>query len=349
MIYAVHMQYRWIMNDTKHMEISELIEERIRQGVYAGKLPPVRKLSDDLSISTRTLNKALKPLVARGLLIPDGPRGIIIQSGTVPRKKTGIVGVFSSGRSVFSKDNVLINSLKNLMERDNFRILLMCMLDDELYADPKFWSSNWLDGYIFIYSSFNKKLASEMRKNNIPFVAANRIPPEYGINCVDFDHAGALRKGVDYLYRRGCRNIAIDFSFATMKEYRDYIGKEALKILKEYGVSSKANLLIDDRHTPDYPERHAEYFLGLKKVPDGILLNMPIAARVERILNSAGHYPVIIETDPKEPAPYPCFRKSYEKLAESVWARFLKVYNEPAAETASETVEIKFTTYGADK
>lgn len=334
------------MNDTKHTEISETIEERIRQGVYAGKLPPVRKLSDELNISSRTLNKAIKPLVARGLLIPDGPRGIIIQSGNAPRKKTGIVGIFSSGRSVFSTNNVLINSLKNLMERDNFRILLMSMLDDELYTDPKFWSSNWLDGYIFIYSSFNKKLAGEMRKNNIPFVAANRIPPEYGVNCVDFDHPGALRRGIDHLYSRGCRNIAIDFSFATMKEYRDYISKEALKILKEYGINTKENLLADDNNTPDYPERHAEYFLGLKKVPDGILLNTPIAATVERILNSAGHYPVIIETDPKTPDPYPCFKKNYEKLAEAVWTRFLEVRNDPAAGVSSDTIEIEFTNYG---
>lgn len=331
------------MNDTKHTEISETIEGRIRQGVYAGKLPPVRKLSEELNISSRTLNKAIKPLVARGLLIPDGPRGIIIQSGNAPRKKTGIVGIFSSGRSVFSANNVLVNTLKNLMERDNFKILLMSMLDDELYTDPKFWSTNWLDGYIFIYSSFNKKLAGEMRKKNIPFVAANRIPPEYGVNSVDFDHPGALRKGVDILYSRGCRNIAIDFSFATMKEYRDYIGKEALKILKDYGVNNKGNVLLDENLTPDYPERHAEYFLGLKKVPDGILLNMPIAATVERILNRAGHYPVIIETDPRTPAPYPCFRKNYEKLAETVWTRFKEICSNPDTETKCKTIEIEFS------
>lgn len=338
----------WVsMNEVKYLSLSETIEENIRNGVYSGKLPPVRTLSNDLKVSTRTINKALKPLIARGLIIPDGPRGILIGELKMQRKKTGVVGVFYSGKALTLANDPLINALKKSMEADNYKMLLMSMLDEELHMDMDFWSSSWLDGYIFLYSSFNKRFVSGLKKKNIPFVAANWVPPEYGVNSVDFDNSKSLRATVDYLYNvKGFRKIAFDFDFIEMKQYHDYIKDRCLNILREYGIHNDYYFYCGAKSKDNTPEKHINYFGNLNNIPEALILVHSSAKYYQEILMERNLSIYLIEHDTGspnyKPYSYPYLSINYCKLAKSVWSNFLRILKVPNADVRNDFVESDF-------
>lgn len=332
------------MSQAKYNEISDLIEERIRNSVYSVKLPPARTLAQDLAVSTRTLNKALKLLAAKGLIVSDGPQGTLINSGTNKRKKTGIVAVFVTGKNLPSEDNPLIAGLKNAMTADNFKMVLMSTLDDELYMNPQFWTSNWLDGYIFLYSSFRKEFVANIKKKHIPFVAANWIPPEYGVNCVEFDNIGAFRKSVDFLYKKGCRRIALDFTYIKLPHLYERLRNGFLDILDSYGIYNPDYFHCSEKPGPDFAERNAKYFLNLKERPDAVIVYHQSAAIFESVFKKAGLDIKLVELglDSYKPGRYPYLSAHYSKLAEHSWAVFRKVLKDPSAEISSELVDIDF-------
>ena len=336
------------MSQTKYTEISSLIETRIRDSVYSNRLPPARALAEEFMISTRTLNKALKPLAAKGLIIPDGPRGILVNPGPNPRKKTGIVAVFVSGKNLPSEENPLVARLKESMAHDNFKMLLMSTLDDELYMNSQFWTSNWLDGYIFLYSSFRKEFVANIKKKGIPFIAANWIPPEYGVSCVEFDNLGALRKAGEYLYRNGCRRIALDFKYIALPHMHDRIQRGFLDILSNYEISNPDYFHCGKADEENFAQKHAEYFLALKEPPDAVIVYHQSAAIFENAFRNAGLLCprdvrfVELGLDSYKPGEYPYLSANYRKLADSVWSVFLKGLKDPSAETISKFIEIDF-------
>lgn len=340
---------RSTVSHSKYDEISSLIEERIRNSDYSAKLPPARTLAKEFEISTRTLTKALKPLFAKGLIVSDGPRGVLVNPGPNPRKKTGIVGVFVSGKNLPSEDNPLVAALKNAMAADNFKMLLMSTLDDELYRNSQFWSSNWLDGYIFLYSSFRKEFVADIKKKGIPFIAANWVPPEYGVNCVEFDNLGAFRKAVDFLYNKGRRRIALYFSHIKLRHLRDRIGRGFLDILESYGISNPDYFHCPDSPVDNSPEKAAEYFLSLKERPDAIIVYHQSAASIfENVFAGAGlHCPgdvqlVELGLDSYIPGKYPYLHAEYARLAGAAWPLFLDVMRNPLADSACKWIDIDF-------
>ena len=85
------------MQSTKYTEIGAAIEASIKKGEYSTKLPPVRTLSEQFKVSTRTMGKALELLEQKGLIIPNGPRGIFIADqscGGAARHNNGLIACF---------------------------------------------------------------------------------------------------------------------------------------------------------------------------------------------------------------------------------------------------------------
>ena len=64
----------------KHETISQILSEEIAGMKPGDRLQTVRELAARFAVSTRTMNKALKPLFSRGLIIADGTRGCFVNS-----------------------------------------------------------------------------------------------------------------------------------------------------------------------------------------------------------------------------------------------------------------------------
>ena len=197
------------MSECKHEEICQILAGEIAQKIYPDRFPPVRDLASRFQVSTRTMTKALKPLIKQGLIIPDGPRGCRIAPQDLQRPRSGIVGIFAAIGKIVPREDPLIGPLLELIERDNCTPLLTDVPRTEVIRDLDFWRSNYLDGYIFVYSSFNQKLANFLRSEGIAFVAANRLPESFNAPWADFDHYQAFCKLYDHLRKNGSRRIAL--------------------------------------------------------------------------------------------------------------------------------------------
>lgn len=337
------------MIETKHTEISRKLEARINACQELDKLPSVRLLSEELNVSTRTMGKALKPLIAKGLIIP-GPRGCQINRHKHIRRKTSVVAIFANENNLVSTPDPLCESLKTLIRQDGLEPLMMNAPDPNQFDNIDFWSSNWVEGYIFIYSSINKELAHKLKQHCVPFVLANRLPDECGAHWVDFDNANGLRKAAEYLYSKGLRKIAVDFTPFQIPSYQEYMVNAWKTIATEMKIYRQEYFLIKSRLANDFAAEHARYFLGLPEIPEGIILWHSYASVFESEFRKNGiHSPKdiqFVEHDlglPMKPeSPYPYCSISYPLLAKNAWTLFKKVVGNPSKETANILIDVEF-------
>jgi DNA-binding LacI/PurR family transcriptional regulator len=342
------------MQISKHTEITRQIEKSIRDSEYDEMLPTVRLLSDRFKVSTRTLSKALKPLVTKGLIIPDGTRGCLINRQQHIRPQTGIVGIFyySDSDKLDFGNATLLAPLKNAIEQDGYKPLFMNAYHNiNDFGDINFWKSNWVDGYIFIYSAINKKLACSLKKYAVPFVVANSLPPECGANWVEFDSAKAIRQIVDSLYAKGYRKIGIDFKYIQMSSHSDYIKDSWKKITSEKNIYREDYFhLPAEKPGMRFAEEHAGYFLQLPEIPEALILWHPGAEIFEREFARAGiKYPddifFVEEDDYCHYKPgqnrYPVCLARYDLLAREAWSLFKQIKANPEMEAVNKLIDFE--------
>ena len=106
----------------KHPEIAETILSRIKDHQYGKRLPSVRMLAAEFSVSTRTIQKAMTSLINSQWVIPNGFRGNWINYQKSSRKKNGAVCVFTN--SPCSKKDPLVGELTRLIRESGRHLLL---------------------------------------------------------------------------------------------------------------------------------------------------------------------------------------------------------------------------------
>lgn len=326
--------------ECKHEEISRILTGEISGKVYTDRFPTVRELSARFKVSTRTMNKALKPLIKQGLIIPDGPRGCRVAPVRPPRQRTGIVGIFAGIGKIVPVEDPLIGPLLELVKRDNCTPLLTDVPRTEVIRDPDFWRSGYLDGYIFVYSSFNLQLANLLKSEGIAFVAANRLPENYGSHWADFDHYPALRDLFGQLRQNGSKKIALldKPSFSNSIAYSTEIWQQ---------VQDYWQIPQDDRCGAfGIPQSNEDYKLTLSRElerlcnttgVDTVIARNNHAGRILSEIVAGKALPVkVVMTDKTANWQLP-----YALLAEAVWELFKKVRDNTA--DFSEHCEIPYT------
>ena len=193
----------------RYRQIAETLEEGIRRGDYVSRLPSVRLLGELFQANSRTVLRALRELSAAGLIVPNGNQGFRIGPQGGGRPETGNIAVFSTG--MFQPTGRWNREFQRQFESAGKRLVAIAAPDRGLFAGGKFWETLEVDGVIFLQSSLDRDAAYRLKLSGIPFVAANRMPREWGVNSVDFDHERALRSFLTALVRRGHRRIAILF------------------------------------------------------------------------------------------------------------------------------------------
>ena len=326
--------------ECKHEEISRILTEEITGKLYPDRFPPVRELALRFQVSTRTMTKALKPLIKQGLIIPDGPRGCRVAPAKQQRIRTGIVGIFAGIGKIVPMEDPLIGPLLELVKRDNCTPLLTDVPQTEVIRDPDFWRSGYLDGYIFVYSSFNLQLANLLKSEGIAFVAANRLPENYGAHWADFDHYPALRDLFGLLRKNGSSKIALldKPSFSNSISYSTEIWQQ----VHDYWQIPQA----DRCGAFGIPQSNEDYKITLSneieklyrsdKIDTVIARNKKAGRMLQEIVAEKALPVKVVMTGPTAH-----LRMPYAKLAEAVWDLFKRVRDNTA--DFSECCEIPYT------
>lgn len=231
------------MNEVKYKKIALELEKNIKNNIYSKKLPPVRSLLTEFNVANPTMNKALKILMQKGLIIPSGPRGNIISKKNIIRAKTNIVSIFCGANSPDFQNDPLLKELKFKIEADGYKPLFMNVPDPNVFDDENFWSSNWVDGYIFAYSTIKKELAYKLHNKSVPFVVANRLPSECGGHWVEFNLKKTLHTLVKASIEAGRKQIMLAYSGINLPSYVAYIKQIWNEILKEYSRECSGDLI----------------------------------------------------------------------------------------------------------
>ncbi len=325
----------------KYKELTQLIEDNIKTRVYADRLPTLRALSAEFEVSSRTMHRALRSLSTRGLIVPDSTRGYMVNRGENIRPKTGIAGIFCNIEEVDLKTDLLLKRLKEIILADGFTPFFSNVPDARQFSDINFWKSFWVDGCIFAYSTFDRQLASGLKLAGIPFLAANRVPDEYGANWVDFDAFGAIHNVVTWLYNHGYRRIALDNPI-HLPTYGEYIRGEWTNLLEKYGIFRPEYLKLTCydvfNKRRDVIAAHGAALAALPEPPEAVICwhGNPELVRNALLPKQPDvqifAYKTEYETQQDGITYLPM---SYERLAREVW----KTFKETIAPTAGETIQ----------
>lgn len=329
------------MNETKHNMISEQLEEDIRSGLFDEKLPSVRTLSSRFDVSTRTMNKAIKTLSAKGLVIPSGPRGILINQNRHIRPKTGNVVVFCNRDIADVDHDTLLHELNDVILASGMRPLFMNAPHSEIFDDEHFWKAGWVDGYIFVYSSFDRQFAHKLARINVPFVAANAVPDEYGVNWVDFDNDEMHKNLFREIAKRGYKRICYCAPMNFPESHQEHVQKITNPIRRKYGIDidfcimRNEALTMTSGVTTKYARTVIKHLQESPQLPE-IIMTLFSPTRIKEELDAAGFDDIEIiagltsfEYDHEKE--FPCAINSYHKLAKQTFGLFQKVLENPQA------------------
>lgn len=333
------------MNEVKYKKIALALENNIKNNIYSEKLPPIRSLIKEFCVGNPTMNKALKILVKKGLIIPSGPRGIIINRRRVIRPKTGIVAVFCHSDLMDVANDSMLKELRMRIEEDGCKALFMNVPDPNDFDDEKFWSSNWVDGYIFAYSTIEKELAYKLHNSGVPFVAANRLPAECGAHWVEFNIEKTLRIMVQTLINADRKRIFFAFSRMGMPSYVEYIKWSWNEIIDKYSKEcSGFSFYFKGANYTEHDLECAKKFIEMQC--DALIAIGPSPLDIEKELARAGlrsdkDYSLFYRNHRLE-APQEKFSyvlSPYKNLADEVWNLFKKVVKNPELEAQNILVD----------
>ena len=331
------------MAECKHEEICQILAGEIAEKIYPDRFPPVRDLASRFQVSTRTMTKALKPLIKQGLIIPDGPRGCRIAPQDLQRPRSGIVGIFAAIGKIVPREDPLIGPLLELIEQDNCTPLLTDVPRTEVIRDLDFWRSNYLDGYIFVYSSFNQKLANFLRSEGIAFVAANRLPESFNAPWADFDHYQAFCKLYNHLRKNGSRRIALldKPSFSNSSAYSSDLWQ---RVQEQWQVPANERcgtfgIPVEGENYRTTLARQLNELCKTQSMPDTVIARNTFAAETLKTVIADKSLPIQVLKSSDMTSSKP----PYAKLAEAVWDLFKEVRNHTASFTGYREIPYNIT------
>lgn len=324
----------------KFIDLAEQLKERIIEaGHYQKRLPAIRQLADDFSVAPATMQRAVRELVIMGLVTPMGPKGNLLNTKSNIRPKTGIIGIFCNSTGKMDNDP-LINELQKIIKYEGKHPLLMTLPNQMINHNDKFWATNWLDGYIFAYSTISKELAYELRQNGIPFVVANCCPEDFGANWVDFDKVGMFKDAISQLMNQGHKSIGISLPSIHLKSYRKYLNDNIRDILKEFNIydpklmRNQNNNLSNKKNA----QQNVKYYMDLAKPPTAIIIDTlpPNEFLMEFSKGKISDIPELMYIGDKtlfHPIECPALSFSYRAFAQRIWVLFKQVVEKPNAPT----------------
>lgn len=258
------------MPEYKQGKIVEELLRRIREGVYAERLPLSQDLAQEFSVNFKTINKALNQLVADGILFRKKGCGTFLRT-PVNIDGARMVEVLFEGYTTVSSHpfwgEIWSGVIKTLSANGYRPVLSM------LEANPEGILN--LNGFTFCESAgklllgvSEKRLVKLLQKETgVPFVSVADPVDEPGVLSVSIDDGKAIHEAIDYLIGHGAERIGfigITCSYTNsclagrFQHYLDAVQRyhqidpdliENVRLLAENGYSAMKNIL--SRSIPD--------------------------------------------------------------------------------------------------
>lgn len=173
------------MFEQKYETLSRMMESWIRENPTNGRLPGVRKFSSMFGVDKKTVGKAMRLLVRRGVIRVNGPQGTFPVSrpgGSPGHHAIGILGIASTAGS-----EKLIDYLNCRSRKFGYKVVALDLKaeDYELLLHFPF------DGYIFLGSYSTSWILSRLHECSIPVIGGPFFDFPW-LNRVTYDHAGYI-------------------------------------------------------------------------------------------------------------------------------------------------------------
>lgn len=327
------------MKKYKYQEIADALAAAVEREEYREHLPSVRLLGELFGANNRTVLQALQELVARGLVTPNGNRGYLICRGKTPRRTTGNIVLFYQN-TTGEKQEILHSApqpLEQLGKESGKRLILLNTADASLCGMRDFWQTLCADGVLFLYSTLDREAAYQLKLSGMPFVAANRMPREWGVNYVDFDHEAALHALFSRLIRQGKRRIAMLNTCFPLNYFREIFFSSYSRIMKDYAIFYPELFAYPDAGVDDsYLTGTLLRWLEMPRPPDALYSSVS-PKRLFQALDRAGirlpeGMPLYFScsSDTRADAPqFPGIEYPYRTLMRRLWELLGEVIADP--------------------
>ncbi len=323
------------MNRPKYIAAAAQIEKSLKHGFYRDRLPTVHELAAATGVSLQTMTRALALLKER-CLIRTSARGTFKVPGCERRLYNHVVGICCGNLLPLMGGDPLIRELTERIRRDGDEPLLLGV-SAELRKNIGFWHSGYVDGYIFVYSSFDSDFAAVLRNGLIPCVVANRVAGE-AVNWIDWNQREIFDAAIGALVAAGYRSIAV-FSQRSARNPANHaeLYRDIRAVKRDYQLPLLATDHQVVHNLRNQLGEALKMLLSLPVFPEALIVNGAYALRLVEALRlhhrEAGRdYQLVLPLN--QDCPYPVFGRiaalDYAQLAKTVWTRFQQVRANPS-------------------
>ena len=184
------------MFEQKYETLSRTIESWIRENPADGRLPGVRKFASMFGADKKTVGKAMRLLVRRGVIRVNGPQGtfrVARPGGSPGYHAIGILGIAAT-----AGQEKLIDYLNSRSRKFGYKVVALDLKaeDYELLLHFPF------DGYIFLGSYSTSWILSRLHECSIPVIGGPFFDFPW-LNRVTYDHAGGYGQDIASSQQRG--------------------------------------------------------------------------------------------------------------------------------------------------
>jgi DNA-binding LacI/PurR family transcriptional regulator len=250
---------------------TERMVEEIRRDLLSGQtapqeyLPGERELAARYGVGRITVRRALKKLVAEGLIRPErghGYRALLKSAGGKPGAP--LVFVTNVDRQGPGGERGVAEIVQDIIVRTDSQVMTVGVLDRspeevmQVIADAGAWG--------VLVESSRRPLHELLHRSGVPCVAVDAITDDLPMDCVLQDNHGGGRVAADYLLSKGHKQIGW---FGNVTQTRHSLERftGAMAAFLAHGVQMKKEHVVEEPHTLELAKR----LLSGKNRPDAVL------------------------------------------------------------------------------
>jgi len=211
----------------RYIELADILQRRIAEGVYADRLPSVLALAEELEVNPNTIQRTLELLKSRGCVYSIGGKGVFVADAG-RHGPNRVVTVYA--QNFFSVTNpfymLFLEKLHSLLAAQH---VTMDMALDFRLPDP-----SCCQGVLTCVTSLEEDKYQDLIRRIAPHKV--HLCDWYGANrsAVNSDNFAGGRMAVSHLYEKGHRQIGV-FSYDTLPGFSfDARLKGALSVTGEH-------------------------------------------------------------------------------------------------------------------
>lgn len=333
-------------NEKKYLllknEIIDYIEKKkLKQN---DKLPTVREIIKNYSVSYATVNRTLIELENEGIITKHQGKGLYVN--LTKSDKTKCVGlIIPSPVNEYKIFMNILNGIKSVLEKSNINLLIsISNMSHQLESENISQMVNrQIDGLIIFLEDYYRKNydhVANLKKNNYPFVLIDRYIPELDTDYVIVNNKDALYRICSYLKnKKNCEKIFFVPDHSTSKEITATEEKiagytEAMKML--YNAEQAAVLEMNDllERVNDFSSAYSNF--GVSFNHDGLALEF-IKALKDRNIELPSNCHIFGYNNSHEPLQFP----TVEQFNDEVGKKAAELLIERIANPFIETRKIK--------